>query len=318
MHFWIPPLMADPLTPNIAYIAGGNLNGSGSHMIQLVENSGQITPYEMPYDFEAASGGGFLSAMAISPLNYNNWYAMTDNGKFFRSTDAGSTWTMSNVSGLGGHYLYGATIYPSHTTPGLVYVGGSGYSNWPAFRSINNGQNFAALSNGIPHTHIFELTGNFNDSLIFAATEVGPYVYVVAENQWYDMEGIGAPDQTYWSVDYIASTNTVRFATYGRGIWDFAITYPSVGIAENTAANLLVAYPNPAADRFALSLHSEKAGVGNLQLIALDGKVVLEKSFGFGPGENSVPVNCADLARGMYIVQVTAGDKKYVQRILLH
>ena len=35
--------------------------------------------------------------------------------------------------------------------------------------------------------------------------------------------GVSAPDQTYWSVEYIDEINTARFGTYGRGIWDFVI-----------------------------------------------------------------------------------------------
>lgn len=316
--FWIPPLMADPLTPNIAYVAGGNLNGTGSHMIQLVENGGQITPYEDPYDFSAASAGGNISAMACSPINSDYRYVMTDNGKFFRSSDAGVTWTMSNVAGLGGHYLYGATIYPSHTTLGVVYVGGSGYSNWPAYRSSNHGQNFISMANGIPHTHIFELTGNFNDSLIFAATEVGPYVYVVAENKWYDMEGVGAPDQSYWSVEYLAASNTVRFATYGRGIWDFAISYPSVAIHENVVQqNNMNLYPNPATDQFRIRLSAANGGTATMRIIAVDGKIAAENSFGIGPGENEIPVSCATLAKGIYFVEVKTAEANYTERIIV-
>ena len=34
---------------------------------------------------------------------------------------------------------------------------------------------------------------------------------------------MSAPDQTYWSVDFIPEINTARFGTYGRGIWDFVL-----------------------------------------------------------------------------------------------
>ena len=38
-----------------------------------------------------------------------------------------------------------------------------------------------------------------------------------------DMGGISAPDQTYWSVEFVEELNTARFGTYGRGIWDFVM-----------------------------------------------------------------------------------------------
>jgi len=37
------------------------------------------------------------------------------------------------------------------------------------------------------------------------------------------MGELTAPDQVYWSVEYISDTHTVRFGTYGRGIWDFVL-----------------------------------------------------------------------------------------------
>ena len=37
------------------------------------------------------------------------------------------------------------------------------------------------------------------------------------------LSGISAPDQTYWTVDFIPEINTARFGTYGRGIWDFIL-----------------------------------------------------------------------------------------------
>jgi len=38
---------------------------------------------------------------------------------------------------------------------------------------------------------------------------------------WYDLFEGTVPDQNFWSVDFIPALNTARFATYGRGIWDF-------------------------------------------------------------------------------------------------
>ena len=55
-------------------------------------------------------------------------------------------------------------------------------------------------------------------------------MYITEEGTWQDLAGISAPDQTYWSVEYIPELNTARFGTYGRGIWDFIID-DSVDIA---------------------------------------------------------------------------------------
>ena len=60
------------------------------------------------------------------------------------------------------------------------------------------------------------------------------------------MAGVSAPDQNFTCVDFIPSLNTVRFGTYGRGTWDFAInTEPLVSVAENEKENGLTVFPNP-------------------------------------------------------------------------
>lgn len=314
--FWIPPLTVDRDISTRAYLAGGSLAGTGGHIIQEDVSGSTITPTELPYDFNAASGGGNISAFETSPLNHDYWYVLCDNGKFFRSTDAGITWTMSNVPGLGAHYWYGATIYPSATTLGLVFCGGSGYSNPPAYRSNNNGMTFAGITNGLPSTLIFDLTGNYNDSLIFAATEVGPYVYVMSENKWYDIEGVGAPDQTYWEVEYVAATNTARFATYGRGIWDFAITSPST-VFENNFENSISVFPNPAKDNFSVNIHSTIAENATLTIYDLHGNKIQSQAVNLYNGENHFPVSCATFARGIYLVEINSQNKKFTEKIVI-
>ncbi len=316
--FWIAPLTVDRDINTRAYLAGGSLAGTGGHIIQEDVVGATINVLELPYDFNAASTGGNISAIEISPINHSYWYVLCDNGKFFRSTDAGTTWSMSNVPGLGAHFWYGASIYPSATTLGVVYCGGSGYSNPPAYRSTNNGMTFGSITNGIPSTLIFELKGNFNDSLIFAATEVGPYVFVVAENKWYDMQGQGAPDQTYWGVDYVPATNTVRFATYGRGIWDFAISSPSPsGIAENNSANSISVFPNPATDNFNVKINSSETENAILTIYDLQGKKFETQNVNLKYGENTFPINCATYSRGIYLMEIISRNKKFTGKIVL-
>ena len=111
----------------------------------------------------------------------------------------------------------------------MVIIGGSGYSNPPVYISYNHGNNFEPLNNGLPNTLVYEITGTPDDSYFFAATEVGPYIYINNEGTWKNLADIYAPDQTYWSVEYIPELNTARFGTYGRGIWDFIINTVLLG-----------------------------------------------------------------------------------------
>lgn len=236
-QLWLPPLMNDPSSENIAYLGGGGLNG-GNHMIKMTIVGGGMSIQEMPFNFDGA-----ISAMAYSPINSSHWYVLTTNGKFYVSTNGGANWTLStNFTGPESHYFYGATIHPSNANLGTVVIGGSGYSNPPVFKTTDNGQTFNSMYNGLPNTLVFDIEGLPDESLLFAATEVGPYIYSVEDNLWSEMSALSAPDQTYWTVEYIHEIFTARFGTYGRGIWDYTFESNPVLIAGDMNGDGVVNY----------------------------------------------------------------------------
>ena len=217
-HLWLAPLMEDPYNPNQAYLAGGGLSG-GNHLFHLTAEDWSITYEEKSYDFNST-----ISAMGYSSIKPNNRYVLTYYGDFYHSNDDGNNWQISPAfDGPDAHYFYGSTIWSSPNTEGLVIIGGSGYSNPPVYISYDHGESFFPLNDGLPNTLVFEIAGTPDDKYFFAATEIGPYVYIIENEEWTDLAGIYAPDQTYWSVEYIPELNTARFGTYGRGIWDFII-----------------------------------------------------------------------------------------------
>ena len=219
-YLWIAPLIEHPYNINKAILGGGGVNG-GNHLIELSLEGNQIVYNENPFNFS-----GTISAMGYSPIDPTYRYVLTENGKFYYSSDDGLNWQMNlSFSGPGSHYFYGSTIWASPNQLGKVYIGGSGYSNSPVYVTEDHGETFVELDNGLPNTLVFQLAGTPDDILIFAATEVGPYGYSENEDQWFLLSGISAPDQTYWTVDYIPDINTARFGTYGRGIWDFVIDH---------------------------------------------------------------------------------------------
>ena len=217
-QLWLPPLMEHPYDNNKVYLGGGGLNG-GHHLILLRKTNSEITYTEEPYSFN-----GTVSAMAYSSIDPNYRYVLTDNGSFYYSSDNGENWDISNsFDGPNAHYFYGSSIWASKSIPGKILISGSGYSNPAVYVSYDHGQTFEAMDRNLPNTLVFKVVGTEDDSYYFAATEVGPYAYLPDENTWIDIMGVSAPDQTYWSVEYIDEINTARFGTYGRGIWDFVL-----------------------------------------------------------------------------------------------
>jgi hypothetical protein len=233
---WMLPIknMSNPLSDTIL-IGGGNINGGGgSYLCRISMQS--LPPYNInatqyPYDFRANSNNNQsgITAIETSRLQPEKIYVATEDGTFFYSNNNGSSWNKSTTFSVGGGwYLYGSTILASEFNENLIWYGGSGYGGTSLFRSTDGGQTFNPMNNGLPQTLVHELAANLNESLLFAATDAGPYVYVAAEDKWYSMIGATTPIQRYTSVEYLSSTNTVRFGTYGRGIQDFALSSPIV------------------------------------------------------------------------------------------
>ena len=292
---WIPPLMADPIDGYTAYVAGNLNSGSGSYMIQLVHTGGSIVPSQMPFNFNQG-GAGQITAMAYSPIDPNHWYVLTENGRIYHSDDSGTSWTSHTISNAPGtHYFYGMYIYPSPNSLGTVYIGGSGYSNPPIYKLESHGATATALNNGLPPTLVHGLAGDPTDSLLFAATEVGPFVYVAGDDQWYDLALMGMPDVNCWSVEYIDALDVVRFGTHARGLWDLNLETPGIGLEEDQMAEWSV-YPNPTKDfiRFSEPL---KSGV----LVDLQGRVVRQWSYPIDQ------LDISDLTTGKYVLRSAEG-----------
>lgn len=245
---WIPPIIpSDDEEADVVYAAGGSTipTSGGSHILRLEYKNGDIAATQLPFNF--APSGGQISAMAIDPHDYRIWYVATTNGKFYRSVNNGTDFTKTAEFLSEAHYLYGSCILPSAVTPGVVYLSGNGYTYKPVYRSTDGGLTFEEFSDGLPKTTVFKIVANKDESLIFAATEAGPYVYIKKEGKWFDLSGSATPNQTYWSVEYIPSLMTARFGTYGRGIWDFEVREVLSANEETTtaAAHDMNVYPNP-------------------------------------------------------------------------
>ena len=314
---WIPPLVETPdPTDNEILMAGGSVTGGpGSFIIRLWIWGGGVSKEEIPFDFHAASGGGTLSAIEISPMNHNLWYAATTNGFFYYSMDAGQNWEQSFVSVPDGHYLYGASIYASTTDENTVYLAGSGYSNAPIIVSTDNGQTFAPMDEGMPSTLAFKIVGNEDESMFFAATEAGPYVYVVEKGKWFSMLGTSAPVQTYWSVEYLPASKTARFGTYGRGIWDFREELPVANeevIVENKQIKI---YPNPSNGPIEIDLTNSSFEANQIQVFDMQGRLL--KDINIQKGNPIQQIDLSGNVAGTYLVRITDGKNVENHKVVL-
>ncbi|MBD3637944.1 MAG: T9SS type A sorting domain-containing protein [Crocinitomicaceae bacterium] len=305
---WIIPSGAAP-NPSDDYIlvGGGNINGgNGSYLIKMENNFGSASLSQFPFNF-LADAGAPITAIETTPINPDKWYVSTQNGHFYYSTDAGNSWTEANQTvGPGNDWIYSADIYASRINPDLVFLGGTNYQSSPVWMSVDGGQNFTALWNGdLPNTMVHELCMDANEDFLFAATDAGPYVYDRNQEEWFDLSGTSAPVQEYITCEYVEVDNLVRFATWGRGIWDFKMQ-DVTGIDESSEdLSLNSIYPNPSDGKITILSDDYY----RTKVYALNGKEVA--STALIPGQNKL--NLEFLNSGTYVM-VSMSSKGIVRK----
>ncbi|MGL1937067.1 MAG: hypothetical protein OCD01_18715 [Fibrobacterales bacterium] len=216
-HLWMPPLMADPENPQAVFVGGGTSHSKGAFLYHLTYDDPGFTYERIPFNFGEGSEEN-ISAMGASAKESDRRYVMTNSGRFFWSDNGGEDWNLTeDFSGPKPEYFYGATITTHPKDEAIVVIGGSGYSNAPVYISKDGGESFKKLDSGLPETLVHDLEYSDDGHRLYAATEVGAYLYVDTLGTWFNM---GGPDQVYWNVEFLEGIGSVRFATFGRGIWD--------------------------------------------------------------------------------------------------
>ena len=220
---WLPPIHADPTDNTAFYFCG---NSIWRYRRTTLNNWPSVQWTTTPL---LDGGATYVSQIAFAPSNPNRVYCVNNAGRLYRSNDKAVTWTLAASSGPAPHYFYGNALAVHPTNPDEAVVGGSGYSTAAARRTTDGGVTWNPITTGLPPTLIYDLAYG-NDGSVYAATETGPYRWHPSLNSWQSLAEPGLPITTFWSVEVVDNGSTARFATYGRGIWDWRVG-PPIGLA---------------------------------------------------------------------------------------
>ncbi|MFV0564428.1 MAG: T9SS type A sorting domain-containing protein [Flavobacteriaceae bacterium] len=283
---------------------GANLT---HHSVTLGDGTNQI----------AAMAQGTVDGDKLFVLNKGLVYTSTNRGDTFSATG-----TSTPFAGITNTYLNG-DIGSGIVLPGndnwILFCGPS-TNGVGAILSEDGGATWTNVTGIFPaetDTQTSGLVATPGGEFIFAATDVGPYVFDVASKTWYSIAN-GAGYFNAMDVDYIESTKTARFASWGSGILDFNISESSLSTTEiaNTKTTEIKLYPNPAKDYVNISLNNNNYNEVSVEVFNLNGQKVLSEQHTFN-GTTPFELSTSTLSSGVYVVNITNKSKKTITKKLI-
>jgi hypothetical protein len=127
------------------------------------------------------------------------------------------------------------------------------------------------------------------------------------------------PQPTQWYPNTISLSQfagqelIVKFecnSAYGNNLWldNFWINTAALGEEEIQAVQAKL-YPNPARDAVKVALQVSEAGDALVEVINLNGQTVIAQTASVEAGMQSIDLNVADLANGVYTVKIALNDR---------
>ena len=216
-------------TPSVGDWDDGDRIWVLSQTLRRIEYNGSTTTAKE--DFFGV-GNSYIQGLAQSHINPDIVYSMRD-GAVYRSLNRGTDWlqvSANTATAISGYNQCRGMGWSSPIDENIVlFATGSGTSVKSIF-SIDGGASWENVTgsgaNLFPSTEVNGMAGSKDGQFVFAATEVGPYVFVVNEKLWYSLAtDVDVPlfwGQVVYCVDY-GDKEVVHFSTWGQGVWDFEI-----------------------------------------------------------------------------------------------
>ncbi len=203
---WVTPYVMHPTTSTTLYLGYLNVwksTNSGSNWTKI-----------------STWGTSELSVLHVAPSDANYIYAGTGSSLRYTS-NGGTNWTaISLPASTELTYLAINDAYPTR-----LYAVFSGYTSGnKVYYSTNAGANWTNLSNNLPNVPVNTVVhiSNMNNR-IFVGTDIGVFWRDDTQTSWQDFN-TNLPDVKVTELEYHYSTNKLRAATYGRGLWEVEVS----------------------------------------------------------------------------------------------
>ncbi|MBC7554220.1 MAG: T9SS type A sorting domain-containing protein, partial [Taibaiella sp.] len=286
---WVSPVVFNPRNPDTIYFGLKNIYAS----------------YDAGATVNSLSTGslftGGAKALAVAQSDVSVLYA-ADNSRVMRTTDGGTTWV--NISSGLPTFAAKTFIAVDYTDPMKVYVTTSGYSAAnKVFMSTNGGTTWTNISAGLPNLPANCIAvDSTTPGALFVGTDMGMYYKDDTLTSWAPYS-IGLPNVIVDDIDINYTNYKIRVATYGRGVWECKLRKDAPLAVTEVMKHIssVSLFPNPTVNSWKVVFSKQKPQEFSVRVMDAAGRTLQTHT-------NKEIVDASGLAKGIYYIEVTAGD----------
>jgi hypothetical protein len=249
-------------------------------------------------------------SVAVHPANPNHVYAAGYSGIFYRSTDAGLSWTLLNSSLSS--YIYDIAPHPTNTN--IIYLATSN----GVYKTTNAGAAWTDV--GLSNVNDVLVHPRGPDTL-YAATGGGFYKSTNAGGSWtMNNAGLLDPNITTLAVGAGGGDSSFIFCgtRYGGMGRMFMSIIPIAEQKEDNAGVGLVIGPTPARGRVRIQYFLAHPSRITIAVYDIRGcRVATVADENRPAGTNTADWDCRCLADGVYFVKVAGDKSRDVRKLIL-
>ena len=216
---WFSPLQFDPNNSAVLYYAGNQVNRSADHAVHWSVISPDLTggPGRDPnYPF------GTITTLAAAKTDSNRLFAGTDDGRVWFTTNLGTNWIRVDDPNLPGTWVTRVAADPA--TPSVAYATFSGFRSGVQLpyllKTIDGGTTWTSIVGNLPQAPVNDIV--VVGSSLYVASDVGVFGSDDGGTTW-STAGAKLPNVPVTDLEYVAASNSLYAATFGRGIFSLAL-----------------------------------------------------------------------------------------------
>ncbi len=180
----------------------------------------------------------FTSVTDLGANTYDpNTIYISDGSKVYLSKNNGTSWVNRTTNLPNGIVISDVVVDPRNRD--IVYVTSSasiGSGLGRIFVSNNAGRSWSSITGNLPDQPVWTLTVDPRDGTLYAGTDNGVYSAGNSGISWSTF-GVGLPQVSVRQVDLNLNLNTITLATYGRGVYQLALSNQQANAGAFTATS---------------------------------------------------------------------------------